>query len=139
MIVPKALAEGDVIRYPYRWTAERDQGRSIEGIKDRPCCLILLIQDAAGRPTIFLAPISSKPPRADQEALSIPDTERRRAGLDRHPDAWIHVDEVNADLLNESWYLTPQEPMGSFSRSFLAKIATAIRANVRSARGLVRR
>lgn len=134
-----AFVEGDVIRYPYRWAAERDEDRSIEGSKERPCCLVLLVRDAAGRPTIFLAPIRSKPPRPGQKALNIPDTERRRAGLDRHADAWIYVDEVNADLLNESWYLTPREPMGSFSRSYLSKIAVAIRANVVSARGVVRR
>lgn len=134
-----AFVEGDIIRYAYRWVAERDEDRSVEGSKDHPCCLVLLVRDAAGRPTIFLAPISSKPPRADQKALNIPDTERRRAGLERHVDAWIYIDEVNADLLHESWYLTPQAPMGSFSRSYLSKIAAAIRANITSAKGVVRR
>ena len=134
-----AFAEGDIIVYPYRWVAERDEGRSPEGSKDRPCCLVLLIQDAAGRPTIFLAPISSKPPRADQIALEIPETERRRAGLEKYSEAWIYLDELNADLLNESWYLEPQKPMGSFARSFLAKVAAGIRANVGKGRAVSRR
>jgi hypothetical protein len=134
-----ALSEGDVIVYPYRWVSERDEDRSPDGSKDRPCCLVLLISDAAGRPTIILAPISSKPPHAGQVALEIPETERRRAGLGKYPQAWVYVDEVNADLLNESWYLQPQTPLGSFGRSYLAKIAAGVRANVGKGRAVTRR
>lgn len=137
--MPKALAEGDIIQYPYRWAGDAAEGRAPEGGKDRPSCLVLLIKDAAGRSVIFLAPISSKPPRGDQIALSIPETERRRAGLEKYPEAWVFVDEVNTDMLGESWYMKPQNPMGTFGRAFLAKVAAAIRTNLRARRAVNRR
>lgn len=88
---------------------------------------------------MLIAAISSKPPRDDQAALEAPDIERKRAGLDRYPRARIFVDEVNQDRVADSWYLEPQERLGSFSRSYLSKISAAIAANIRAGRIVVRR
>jgi hypothetical protein len=137
-IVASAYSAGDVIVYPYRWAGERSQARAVDGAKDRPCCLVLTTIDKNGREIILLAAISSKPPRGDQAAIKVPDIERRRAGIDRYPDAWVYVDEVNQDRPADSWYLQPQTPLGAFSRSFLSKVSVAITGNIRAG-GIVAR
>ena len=134
-----AFVAGDIIVYPYRWAAEMARGRSVDGAKDRPCCLVLATTNAHGQTVVFLAPISSKPPRPDQSALVIPDTERRRAGLERYPQAWVYVDEVNQDRPGDSWYLEPQDPLGSFGRPFFSKVAAAVSRNARAGRIVARR
>ncbi len=115
------------------------QGRSVDGAKDRPCCLVLVATNDSGQEIIFLAPISSKPPRAGQIALMVPETERRRAGLDRYAEAWVYVDEVNKDRPAESWYLEPQKPLGAFGRSFFSKVAAAVSRNAKVGRIVARR
>jgi hypothetical protein len=123
----KPFAAGDIIAYPYRWAAEAAEDRSIDGAKERPCCLVIRLLDGT---LIFLA-ISSKPPGADQEALEVPQIERRRAGLGKYPQAWIYIGESNRDAdLGLSWYLEPQKPMGSFSPAFLATVRRAFRESV---------
>ena len=85
--------QGSVILYPYLWVSQRDDGET-EGRKKRPTCLVLRLDDPghAVHHLILLA-ISSQPPRPDQIAIEVPDTERRRAGLSRSPRAWIVVSE----------------------------------------------
>ena len=64
----------------------------------------------------------------DQIALEFPDTERRRAGLSRYPNAWIIVSEYNYDIAEESWYYEPNRPpLGTFSAPFLREVAKALR------------
>ena len=123
----KLFAAGDVVAYPYRWAAEAEEDRSIDGAKERPCCLLLRLLDGT---LIFLA-ISSKPPRDQQEAVDIPPIERRRAGLGKYPQAWIYVSESNRDAdLGLSWYLEPQKPMGALSPAFLTTVKLAFRESV---------
>jgi len=47
--------------------------------------------------------ITSQPPRADQRALEVPATERRRAGLTRYPRAWIVVSEYTGRGADPRW------------------------------------
>jgi hypothetical protein len=132
--------DGDILLYPYRWRREADRNRSIDGAKDRPVCMVIRSTDAQGRPVVLLAPISSKPPQPGQSALEIPEIERRRAGLERYPRAWITVDEANADFdLGLSVYLEPQTPLGRFSRPFLRVVAEQMRQNIRIGRLVSRR
>ena len=120
--------QGSIIEYPYLWVSQRDGGET-EGRKSRPVCLVLRIADPeqAIHHLVLLA-ISSQPPREDQAALEIPDTERRRAGLSRYPRAWIVVSEYNYDIAERSWYLQPgNPPLGKFSGPFLREIAQAFK------------
>jgi hypothetical protein len=121
--------QGSVIQYPYLWAAQRDAGET-EGRKTRPVCLLLRMRDpTSGVHHLFLFGISSQPPRPDQTAIEIPDTERRRAGLTRYPRAWIVVSEYNYDVAERSYYYEPNTPpLGAFSASFLREIAKAVRA-----------
>jgi hypothetical protein len=135
----RSLSEGDVISYPYRWRRELLLGTAIDGSKDRPCCLVLAFTTQDGEDVIYLAAISSKAPHPDRAAITVPDIERRRAGLTRYPEAWIYVDEVNRDVPARSWYLEPQERMGAFSKSFLARISAELRQRRRDIKVIRRR
>ena len=121
--------QGSVIHYPYLWVAQRDAGET-EGRKTRPACLILRVRDSK-KPIhhLFLLAISSQPPRPDQIALEIPDTERRRGGLSRYARAWIVVSEYNYDIAEQSWYYEPNRPpLGTLGATFVRDIAKAFRA-----------
>ena len=124
------LKKGDVISYPYRWLREAEANRSADGAKERPCALVAAVTLKDRRTFVFLCAISSKPPSPGQVAIEIPALERRRAGLDRYPSAWVYVDETNLDVLGESWYFAPDaEPIGSFSQKFLSRVAVAAEAH----------
>jgi hypothetical protein len=127
-------AQGSVIEYPYLWISQRDAGET-EGRKDRPVCLVLRIADPAQEiHHLVLLAISSQPPREDQVALEVPDTERRRAGLSRYPRAWIVVSEYNYDIAEQSWYWQPNNPpLGQFSGPFLRTIAQAFKPTLTTA------
>ena len=132
--------QGSIIQYPYLWVAQRDAGET-EGRKSRPACLVLRIRDPERAiHHLILLGISSQPPRPDQAALEIPDTERRRAGLTRYPGAWIVVSEYNYDIAERSYYYEPNTPpLGAFSAPFLREIAKAVRATLTKARARVDR
>ena len=132
--------QGSVIPYPYLWASQRDEGET-EGRKARPVCMVLRIRDP-GSDThhLVLLAISSQPPRDDQAALEIPDTERRRAGLGRYPKAWIVVSEFNYDIAERSFYYEPNTPpLGAFSAPFLKEVANALRSNLSKAAARVNR
>jgi hypothetical protein len=84
---------GLVIRYSYLGLREAEAGRE-EGVKDRPCAVVIAIQDAAGRTEIHAAPITHSQPRADQDAIELPAAAKARLGLDAER-SWIVVDEAN--------------------------------------------
>lgn len=133
-------AQGSVIVYPYLWVTQRDAGET-EGRKTRPVCLVLRLRDPKqDLHHLLLLAISSQPPRADQAALEIPDTERRRAGLSRYTRAWIIISEYNYDIAERSWYYEPNRPpLGAFSAPFLRDIAKALRTALTNAAARVDR
>ncbi len=67
---------------------------------------------------LILFPITTKAPAPERFAAEIPDTEKRRAGLDGRLRLWIVLDEYNQDEIGRSFYLEPQPPLGYFSRAF---------------------
>src|ERR1700674_229761 len=120
--------QGSVITYPYLWASQHHAGET-EGRKARPTCLVLRTYDLdRSIHHLFLLAITSQPPRADQAAIEIPDTERRRGGLTRYPRAWIIISEYNYDIAERSFYYehtTP--PLGTFSTPFLREVAGSLR------------
>ncbi len=120
--------QGSVVAYPYLWRSQRASGET-EGRKRRPVCLVLRMRnEETGLHHLVLLAISSQPPRDDQRAIEIPDTERRRAGLTRYPRAWIVVSEYNYDVLEQSFYYEPQmQPLGMLSAAFRREVAAALR------------
>lgn len=87
---------GLVIRYSYLWTDEHRQGRE-EGVKDRPCAIILAMADEAGEQRVIVVPITHARPRDLADAIELPPATKRRLGLD-DDQSWIVITEANRFL-----------------------------------------
>lgn len=72
---------GLVIRYSYLWEKEARQGRE-EGVKDRPCAIILVILRECEHPIVRVLPVTHSQPENPADALEIPQQTKRRLGLD---------------------------------------------------------
>jgi hypothetical protein len=84
---------GLVISYAYLWRSEHEQGRE-EGIEDRPCVIILAIEDEGGKSLVTVAPVTHAEPARPEEAVEIPLVTKRRLGLDAGR-SWVVVSEGN--------------------------------------------
>ena len=84
---------GLVIRYAYLWESEHKEGRD-EGIKDRPCAVILVTEDGDDGKTVTVLPITHTPPADEKLALEIPAPTKKRLGLDEGR-SWIVLTEAN--------------------------------------------
>lgn len=113
----EALRTGAVVRYPYLWAREAAQGET-EGRKFRPTAVGVRIPKPKGEDVLVLFPITSQQPAKDRFAAEIPDTEKRRAGLEGALRLWIVLDEYNQDVVGRSFYLEPEPPLGYFSKAF---------------------
>lgn len=131
------LKPGAIVHYPYLWAWQHKRGET-EGRKDRPVCLAVTVEQA-GQTIIYLLPISGTQPAADQVALEIPALERARAGLDPSKESWITVSEFNRDILERSYYLEAEPPIGAFSASFFKLVLQAFRRGARNPAALVDR
>ena len=88
--VPQA---GLVIRYSYLWEREAQAGQE-EGIKDRPCAIVVVLLREGEHPVVRVLPITHAPPLDPSGALEIPQPTKQRLGLD--PDrSWVVLDEAN--------------------------------------------
>lgn len=105
-----------VVRYPYLWAREAGKGET-EGRKHRPVAVGVRMPRPDGDMILFF-PVTSKQPSRDRFAAEIPDTEKRRAGLDTDLRLWIILDEFNSDIVGQSFYLEPEPPVGRFSKAF---------------------
>lgn len=84
---------GLVIRYSYLWANEHARGRE-EGIKDRPCAIVLVTANAAGEQIVTVLPITHTPPAVDATTVEIPHQVKRRLGLD-DAGSWVVLAEAN--------------------------------------------
>lgn len=84
---------GLVVRYSYLWHSEFLQGRD-EGVKDRPCAVILVMHDADGVQRVTVLPITHSVPKHPELAVEIPAATKARLGLDAER-SWIVIDEAN--------------------------------------------
>ena len=84
---------GLVIRYSYLWKREEEAGRE-EGVKERPCAIILMVRRSNDRERIAVLPITHSSPSNADDAVLIPREVKSRLGLD--PElSWIVMSEVN--------------------------------------------
>jgi len=113
---------GDVWRYPYLWLWQAENGET-EGRKPRPTLLSAVVPLATDETALYMLPITGTPPTPDRDALEIPATEIRRAGLSEYKRLWIIFDEHNKDILERSFYFEPDGHVGSFSKAFVKEIA----------------
>jgi hypothetical protein len=64
-------APGLVIRYSYLWAQEHHRGQE-EGVKDRPCAVILVTLNEDGERVVTVLPISHTLPTDPSLAVEIP-------------------------------------------------------------------
>lgn len=84
---------GLVIRYSYLWLADHRRGRE-EGVKDRPCAIILVTEDVDAEKTVTVLPVTHSPPGDPSLAMEIPSETKRRLGLD-DARSWVVLNEAN--------------------------------------------
>lgn len=84
---------GLVIRYSYLWTREARAGRE-EGVKDRPCAIVLAVADAQDRMRVIVLPITHTAPQLPDEGIELPQPTKARLGLDNER-SWIVITEGN--------------------------------------------
>ena len=92
MSFPKPVP-GLVIRYAYLWRSEKLAGRT-EGVKDRPCAIILVTRRQNEEEHVVVLPIIHTSPSDPTLAMEIPSAVKRRLGLDSER-SWIVLSELN--------------------------------------------
>lgn len=86
---------GQIVEHHFLWAEEQATGR-LEGRKARPCLIIAVELDMAGKaPRVTLLPITSQPPRPDSIVVAIPSTLKTPLGLDAGREAWVVIDDAN--------------------------------------------
>ena len=91
---PKPLL-AHVIRYSYLWHTEHLRGQE-EGVKDRPCAIVLSITNEEDKDIVTVLPVTHTPPSLSEAnlAIEIPADIKRRLGLD-DGRSWIILKEAN--------------------------------------------
>lgn len=84
---------GLVIRYSYLWAEEHKRGQE-EGVKDRPCAVILVTTNEDDERVVTVLPISHAPPADPKLAVEIPAPVKRRLKLDDER-SWVVLTEAN--------------------------------------------
>ena len=87
---------GLVIRYAYLWHSEHLEGRE-EGVKDRPCAVVIVLTDVEGGTRVTVLPITHVPPVDLAMAIALPQETKNRLGLDSE-HSWIVLSEGNEFL-----------------------------------------
>jgi hypothetical protein len=81
------------VRYGYLWLAEFLRGQE-EGVKDRPCAVVMVITDDDGKQVVTVLPVTHSPPADPASAVEIPAGTKQRLGLD-DDRSWIVLTEAN--------------------------------------------
>jgi hypothetical protein len=84
---------GLVIRYAYLWESEARKGRE-EGMKDRPCAIVLVVLRDGEHPIVRVLPVTHTPPAEPADALEIPTLTKERLSLDSDR-SWVVLTEAN--------------------------------------------
>ena len=84
---------GLVISYAYLWRDEALRGQE-EGRKDRPCVIILAVEEGNGRTVVTVAPVTHTPPTHPESAIEIPAATKQRLGLDS-ARSWVIAADLN--------------------------------------------
>ena len=59
---------GLVVRFSYLWKREADAGRE-EGVKDRPCAVVIAIEGREAHPRVIVLPVTHSPPQPPDEGI----------------------------------------------------------------------
>ena len=133
MSLPKPTP-GLVVRYSYLWREEHLKGQE-EGVKDRPCAIIMVVTNENDDQTVTVLPITHTPPHQADDAIEIPAATKRRLGLDDER-SWVVLTEANRfiwpgpdlrparqdDLNSVAFGLLPDGLFNQIRDSFIAKV-----------------
>ena len=126
------------------WSAEHERGQE-EGVKDRPCAIVLVTTDEAGERVVTVLPVTHTPPSDPALAVEIPLATKRRLGLD-NALSWVILSEVNRfrwpgpDLRPAARGDAPSVAYGQLPYRLFEEIRLKFIATVRAARlGIVPR
>jgi hypothetical protein len=78
---------------PISGRREAQAGRE-EGVKDRPCAILLAAKTGEDQTTAYVLPVTHSPPQDPTQAVEIPLETKRRLGLDAER-SWVVVTEAN--------------------------------------------
>jgi hypothetical protein len=84
---------GLVIGYSYLWKDEAERGQ-LEGLKNRPCAIILSVRNEEGEQIVSVVPITHTQPADPDAAIEIPRRTKQRLGLD-DDRSWVVLSEYN--------------------------------------------
>jgi uncharacterized protein YifN (PemK superfamily) len=84
---------GLVISYSYLWSNEYKAGK-VEGLKNRPCAIVLVVTNEEGSKKVTVAPITHTLPVNLDVAIEIPPRVKNHLGLDAD-QSWIILDDFN--------------------------------------------
>jgi hypothetical protein len=84
---------GLVIHYSYLWRREYERGQE-EGVKDRPCAVIMVVTDDHDNKVVTVLPVTHTPPSGATPAVEIPYATKQRLGLDAER-SWVMLTEAN--------------------------------------------
>ena len=113
----EGVTSGAVIQYPYLWSREAARGET-EGRKRRASAVAIRVARLGLPDLVILFPITTQQPQAGRLAAEVPAAEKKRAGLDSLIRQWLVLDECNEELIPGTHYLTPDPPIGRFSKGF---------------------
>lgn len=116
MTLPEPEA-GLVISYAYLWSNEYKAGK-VEGLKNRPCAIILVVTNEDGGKIVTVAPITHTPPVNPEAAIQIPPKVKKHLDLDSE-QSWIILDDFN-EFIWPGYDLRPVSgKSGSYDYGFL--------------------
>ena len=84
---------GLVLSYAYLWHREHQAGRA-EGLKDRPCVIVMVLETAGDGTLVSVAPVTHSMPTNPMTAFELPLAVKTHLGLDSER-SWVVLDEVN--------------------------------------------
>jgi hypothetical protein len=84
---------GQLIRYSYLWLEQHRRGTE-EGLKDRPCLVVIATASEDGEPILFVAPVTHSEQPLEALAVELPLATKQRLKLDEER-SWIVTNEVN--------------------------------------------
>lgn len=85
---------------------------------------------------VVLLAVTTQQPAPGAHVLEVPETEKRRAGLDAGRRMWVILDEHNRDVVETSFYLEPTARMGRLGAAFLKQVQAAFVSALEDRRSL---
>ena len=87
---------GLVVGYSYLWAEEHQRGHD-EGVKNRPCAIVVARRYADEKTIVTVVPVTHSPPRNIEEAIELPAALKTHLGLYTER-SWIILNEYNEFL-----------------------------------------